>query len=133
ARRCSGYGNTAFDKGGGTAALAATQATPALAARQIVPPAVILGAGDLGIDEAVDALVADDLAAGCAGEAAGDLLGRPTLGETLEDGSAQLGLAFEARARPAPRPRLFLGVTFFVSDLAGAGAPHLARELLWGA
>jgi hypothetical protein len=131
--RSFGYGNTAFDEGCGAAALAAAQATPALAARQIVPPAVILGAGDLGIDEAVDALVTDHLAAGLAGEAAGDLLGRPTLGETLEDGSAQLGLAFEARARPAPRPRLFLGVTCFVADLAAAVAPHLARDCRWRA
>jgi hypothetical protein len=132
-RRSFGYGDTAFDQACGTATPAAAETALALAARQIVPPAVVLGAGDLGVDEAVDALVADHLVATLASESAGDLLGRPASGEMLENVAAQVGLAFEARARPASRLRLFLGVTWFVSDLAAAVAPHLARDRRWRA
>src|SRR5262245_64779920 len=97
--RSFGYGNTAFDQGCGTAALAAAETALALAAREIMPPAVVFGAGDLGIDEAVDALVTDHLVAGLAGEPAGDLFGRPTLGEMLQDGPAQLGIVVRCGAR----------------------------------
>ena len=38
-------------------------------------PAPVVGALELGMDEAVDRLVADDRVAGLAGKAAGDLLG----------------------------------------------------------
>jgi hypothetical protein len=132
-RRSFGDGNTAFDEGCGAAAPATAETALALAARQIVPPAVVFGAGDLGVDEAIDALVADHLAAGLACEPACDLLGRPTPGKALEHGASQVGLAFEARARPAPRPGLFLGVTWFVADLVTAIAPHLARDRRWRA
>jgi len=131
--RSFGYGNTAFDQGCGTAALAAAETALALAAREIMPPAVVFGAGDLGIDEAVDALVTDHLVAGLAGEPAGDLFGRPTLGEMLQDGPAQLGLALEARARPAPRLHLFLSITWFVADLPAGVALHLASNCRWRA
>ena len=128
-----GHGNTAFNEACGASALPAPAASLALAAREIAAPAVILGAGDLGVDEAVDALVADHLAAGLAGEPAGDLLGRPAAGETLSHGAAQPGLAFEARARPAPRRRLFLGITWFVADLPAAIATYLTRDRRWRA
>jgi len=121
-------GNTAFDQACRAAAPAATQAALALAARQIVPPAVVFGAGDLGVDEAVDALVADHGAPGLAGQATGDLLGRPAFGEPLKHCAAQLRFSFEARARPAPRSRLFLGVTGFVTDVTAAIALELARD-----
>ena len=98
-----GYGNPAFDEACRAAAAVAPQAPFALAAGQIVAPAVVLGAGDLGVDEAVDALVADQLAAGLAGQPAGDLLGGPTSGKAFQNGAAQVGLAFEARARPQRR------------------------------
>ena len=131
--RSFGHGNTAFDEGCGAAALATAKTALALAARQIAPPAVVFGTGDLGVDEAVDALVADDVAASLASEPASDLLGRPTAGETLENVAAQLWLVFEARARPAPCLRLFLGVAWFVADVATAVALYLARDGRWRA
>ncbi len=132
-RRPFRYGNAAFDEGRGACALPAAEAAFALAARQIVAPAIILGASHLGIDEAVDALVADHVAAGLAGQTASDLFGGPAAGERLEDGATQVGLPFQARARPAPRARLFLGVTRFVTDVTAAIAPHLARDRRWRA
>jgi hypothetical protein len=71
--------------------------------RQVMPPAVVLRAGDLTVDEAVDALVADHFAPGLALQADTDLLGRPAFGEPLGHCAAQVGLPFEARARPASR------------------------------
>jgi len=44
-----------FDMERGRATLAAPEASFALAARQVAPPAIILGARDLGMNEAVDA------------------------------------------------------------------------------
>jgi hypothetical protein len=44
-------------------------------AGQVMAPSPVIGAFELGIDEAIDGLVADDLAPSLAGEAAGDLLG----------------------------------------------------------
>src|SRR3546814_10364106 len=44
-------------------------------AREVEAPAPVVGAFELGIDEAVDALVADDLMARFAGEAASHLFG----------------------------------------------------------
>src|SRR5215218_6913765 len=50
-------GNTAFNEVLRASTLPAAAAALALAARQTTPPAIVLGAGQLGIDEAVDALV----------------------------------------------------------------------------
>ena len=83
-----GQGNTAFDEGCGAAASSAAEPALALAARQIAAPAIVLGAGDLGVDEAVDALVADDLAAGSRGRAGR----RPVRGTSLwPNGPGQRG------------------------------------------
>jgi hypothetical protein len=56
-------GNAAFNEVLRTAALPAPAAAFTLAARQIAPPTIVPGAGELGIDEAVDRLVRDHLAA----------------------------------------------------------------------
>ena len=57
------------------AAPASAEAAFALAAGQIAAPAIVLGAGDLSVDEAVDALVADHAMTGLMGEPSRDLLG----------------------------------------------------------
>src|ERR1700757_3910073 len=72
-----GQGNTAFDEACGTSALLAAIAALALAAGQIAAPSELRGPPDLGVDEAVDALVGDHLAAILPGEPACDLFGRP--------------------------------------------------------
>jgi hypothetical protein len=70
-----GHGNTAFNEVLRASALPAAAAALAFATGQIVPPAVVLGAGKLGIDEAIDAFIGDHLAALFELEPAGDLLG----------------------------------------------------------
>jgi hypothetical protein len=67
-------GNTAFNEVLRSAALPAPASAFAFAARQIAPPAIVPGAGKLGVNEAVDALIGDDLAAPLALESACDLL-----------------------------------------------------------
>src|SRR5271168_3536886 len=59
----------------GAAPLAASIAALELGARQIVPPGVVLGAADLGVDEAVDALMTDGGCCLLLSKPAGDLLG----------------------------------------------------------
>src|SRR5271170_1954682 len=56
-------GNTAFNEVLRSAALPAPASAFAFAARQIAPPTIIPGAGQLSIDEAVYRLVGDHLAA----------------------------------------------------------------------
>src|SRR5262245_13378303 len=128
-----GHRNTAFDEACGTAPAPAAAATLALAAGQIATPVVVLGAGNLGVDEAVDTLVADHRAARFAGQPTGHLFGGPAASEPLEHGAAQGGVAFQARPRPAPRPRLLLSVTWFVTNIAATVAPYLARNGRWRA
>ena len=52
-------GNPVFYMLDGTAALAASVAAAGLFAGQIVPPVLVLGSADLGVDEAVDGFMAD--------------------------------------------------------------------------
>jgi hypothetical protein len=121
-------GNTAFNEACGATALFATDAALALGARQIVTPAEVIGPCDLGVDEAIDTLVGDHLAAVFAGEPACDLFGRPATSEALQHRTAQVGLPFEAYARPAPRSHLLLGIAGFVADMDAAVALQLPRN-----
>jgi hypothetical protein len=73
--RAFSQGNTTFNEVLRASTLPAAAAAFVLAARQISPPAIVLGAGQLGIDEAIDALVGDHLATLFTSEPAGDLLG----------------------------------------------------------
>lgn len=63
-------GNTALNEACATAALVPAPAAPGLGAGQVMAPGEVVVAGDLGLDEAVDGLVADDLSAGLAGQSA---------------------------------------------------------------
>ena len=126
-------GNTAFDEACRAPAPSASVAALALAVRQIATPAIVLSARDLGVDEAVDALVADHQVAGFARKPAGHLLRRPALGQALKHGTPQARLAFEARTHPAPRLRLFLRITRFIADIAAAIAPQLPSDRRWRA
>jgi hypothetical protein len=128
-----GHGNPALDEACGAAATATAEAPLALAAGQVEAPAVVLGAGDLGVDETVDALVADHRVTRFASQPTRHLLGGPAVREPLEDGAAQGGVAFQARPRPAPRPRLLLSITGSVRDTAATVASYLARDGRWRA
>ncbi|MHC2332441.1 hypothetical protein ACVIW0_001730 [Bradyrhizobium sp. USDA 4454] len=121
-------GNTAFDEACGTSAPLATAAALALGAWQIVPPAAVRGASDLGIDEAVDALVGDHLASMLDGQPAGDLFGRPATAKAIQHRAAQDGLPFEASARPAPRSHPLLGIVGLVAGLNAMITVHLPRD-----
>ena len=87
----------------------------------------------MSVDEAVDGFVADAGFGLLAGEAAGDLLGRPALPETVEDEAAEAFVSFELGALPAARPGLLLGVCGVVPDLASGIALELASNGRWRA
>src|SRR4051812_1764766 len=91
-----GDGDAVLDVEGRAAASAAAASAFAFGAREVVAPGVVGVAVDLGLDEAVDGLGADQAAAMAASEGAADLLGRPAAGEAGEDAVAQGLLALEA-------------------------------------
>jgi hypothetical protein len=122
------HGNTAFNEAWRATALPAATASLALAAGQIPAPAIVFGAGDLGVDEAIDALIGNRAALLFALEPAGDLLGRPAACEPLKDGVSQALIALQARPLPAPGPGLLLGVAGFVPHLRAAIALQLPRD-----
>jgi len=126
-----GDGNAVLDKACRTAASLAAKAAPALGAGQVEAPAAVVGAGDLGVDEAIDRLVADDPSAGITGEAAGDLLRRPAALEAVEHAIAQALIALQARSRPTSGLCLLIGVARLVADLSTAVALQLARDRRW--
>src|SRR3546814_5184972 len=79
-------------------------------------------------DEAVDALVADDLIARFAGEAARHLFGRPARREPVEHLPTQGIIAVQPGAGPAPGFGLRLRIGGLVTDLGARVAPQLARD-----
>src|ERR1700679_3735113 len=60
-------------------------AAPAFGAGQIVPPAIIVGAGKLSIDEAIDGFMSDAHASFIARQPAYDLFGRQSHSKSVED------------------------------------------------
>ena len=97
-------------------------------AGQIVAPGEVVVAVDLGINEAVDGLVADRREIGIVSCAARDLLGRPSLPEAVENVLAQGIVAVELAAGPSPGPGLLLGEDRFVGVFGGAVALQLAGD-----
>ena len=128
-----GDGDTALDGARGRTAFAAAPAAFGFGPGKIVPPGAVVGAADLGIDEAIDAFMAD---AGCslvAGQPAGDLFGRPAVPQPIEHEAAQLAVALQARSGPAPGFRLLMSIARLVADLLAPVAPQLARNRRWRA
>ena len=112
----------------GRAAFAAAPAAPGLGARQVVAPGAVVAAAQLGVDEAVDALMAGDAAASLAVEPGGGLLGRPALLKAGEHLPAQLRIAIEPCASPAALVGLALGLGGLVAHVAVGVALQLARD-----
>lgn len=89
------YRDPALNEGCRASAALATKAPFALAAGQVTAPVPVRGAGDLGVDEAINALIGDDRVAAFAFEAAGDLLGGAAALEIGQDPVTQVGLALQ--------------------------------------
>jgi len=130
--RAQSDGNTAFDQAvrGTTGAAAASFV---LGSGQVQAPRTVVGSADLIIDEAIDALMTDAGRGLGAVQPTGDLLGRPAAAEAIQHEVAQLGIAFQARALPAPGGGLLLRIDRFVADLRTAIALQLARDARWRA
>ena len=108
------------DAGGGAAAPAPAPAPAPLGAGEVVTPGPVrLGAGGLGVDEAIDGLVGDDGLARLPPEPASDLLWRPAVFEAGEHPRTERGIPVETGAAPAPGAGLLLGIAGLVALLAG--------------
>jgi hypothetical protein len=66
-------------------------------------------------------------------EPAADLLGGPALLEAVEDLLAQVRIAFQAGAFPAPGSGLLLGIDGSIADLAAGVSVQLSRNRRWRA
>src|SRR3546814_7543257 len=73
-----------------------------LGAGEVEAPGPVVGTAQLVIDEAIYGLVADDPAAFFLGQTPRHQLGRPALGEPVEDSLAQSIVAVQPGAGPAP-------------------------------
>jgi hypothetical protein len=89
-------------------------------------------ATDLGIDEAIDAFVAETRQT-LPPEPAGDLLGRPAGLQLAEDPLAQGGIAIEPTAIPASRLRLGIGIKRLIAHLTASVALQLPGDGRWRA
>jgi len=128
-----GDGNTVLDEAGGRSAFAGAPATFGFGSGKVEPPGAVVGAADLGIDEAIDAFVADPGCRWIAGQPAGDLLGRPAVPQALEHEIAQLAVALQAQSGPAPGFGPLVGIARPVAALLATVAPQLARDRRWRA
>src|SRR3546814_8972116 len=99
-----------------------------LGAGEVEAPAPVVGTAQLVIDEAIDGLVADDPAAFFLGQTPRHQLGRPALGEPVEDSLGQSIVAVQPGPGPAPGlgPGLRLGG--LVTDLGTGVGRQLARD-----
>jgi hypothetical protein len=88
-------GDTAFDQQGRAAALLAPATALGLGSGEIASPGAVVGAFQLGVDEAVDGLAADDGSARFELEPANHLVWRPALGQEPEHAQAQGWIAIQ--------------------------------------
>src|SRR5512139_2287416 len=126
-------GDSSLDMINGTAALRSAPATFAFAAGQVVPPAEVVGAPDLSIDEPVDRLIADDLAFAFLFESTGHLGRRPALHEPGENLLLQIGIAQQSTAFPAPALGLLICIGRLVAYLRALVAFELTHYSRWRA
>ena len=123
--------NTALDEVVGGAPAATGRASLVAALGEIVAPSSVVGAADLGVDEAVDALVADRCGGFLLAQPAGDLPGRPAALKLAKHEPAQLGVVLQARAVPAPGTSLLVGISRLVADLCPGVPLQLASDCRW--
>ena len=113
-------GSSEGDERDGTAAFGPAPPAFGLGLGQEVAPVVVLGAGDLGVDETVDGFVGDDAALALQGQSFGHLLRRPALSKAPQHRSPKGAVAVELRAAPTPGSGLVLGIARLVALSAGS-------------
>src|SRR5216117_3167531 len=83
------------------AAFASTPTALAFATRQVVSPAIVLGATDLRIDKPIDRFIADDRTSVLSLQSASDLGRRPALSQPLQDLGLKRRLTKQSASPPA--------------------------------
>ncbi len=126
-------GDTVLDVHGRVAVFWGASAALALAAGEVEPPGVILGASDLSGDEAINGFMTDNRPAFFAREPAGDLLRRPSLTEAVQDQSLEVGPTQQFAAGPAPCLGLLTGVNGLIPARRRAVALQLPSNARWRA
>src|ERR1041384_7237785 len=101
---------------------------------QVVPPTKIVGAPDLGVDEPIDRLIAEDRTAVVLSPQSTAYLGwRPAVSQSLEHLLLQLRFTQQATSPPTTALRLLLRVGRLVAHLSATVTSKLSHYSRWRA
>src|SRR5262249_16033643 len=119
-------GYTALDVFGWAAASTSPPTALTFAPRQVMAPAVVIGASDLGVDEAVNGFMANDIAFFFLFQSSRYLGGRPALSAVIEHLALQFTVAHQPRPAPVATLSLLMSIGRLITHLRTAVALKLA-------
>src|SRR5216117_1946682 len=115
------------------AAFASTPTALAFATRQVVSPAIVLGATDLRIDKPIDRFIADDRTSVLSLQSASDLGRRPALSQPLQDLSLKRRLTKQSASPPATAFSLLFSIDRLIAHFSATVAFEFTRYSRWRA
>src|SRR5438093_9270502 len=110
------------------AAFASTPTALAFATRQVMSPAIVLGATDLRIDKPIDRFIADDRTSVLSLQSASDLGRRPALSQPLQDLGLKRGLTKQLDSAPAPAFSLLFRIDRLIAHFSATVAFEFPRH-----
>src|SRR5207244_1915549 len=115
------------------AAFASTPTALAFATRQVVSPAIVLGATDLRIDKPIDRFIADDRTSVLSLQSASDLGRRPALSQPLQDLGLKRRLTKQSASPPATAFSLLFSIDRLIAHFSATVAFEFTRYSRWRA
>src|SRR5437867_8865967 len=113
------------------AAFASTPTALAFATRQVVSPAIVLGATDLRIDKPIDRFIADDRTSVLSLQSASDLGRRPALSQPLQDLGLKRRLTKQTASPPATAFSLLFSIDRLIVHFSATVAFEFTRYSRW--
>src|SRR5438874_3082751 len=114
-------------------AFASTPTALAFATRQVVSPAIVLGATDLRIDKPIDRFIADDRTSVLSLQSASDLGRRPALSQPLQDLGLNRRLTKQSASPPATAFSLLFSIDRLIAHFSATVAFEFTRYSRWRA
>src|SRR5947208_6535003 len=115
------------------AAFASTPTALAFGTRQVVSPAIVLGATDLRIDKPIDRFIADDRTSVLSLQSASDLGRRPALSQPLQDLGLKRRLTKQSASPPATAFSLLFSIDRLIAHFSATVAFEFTRYSRWRA
>ena len=126
-------GHSVLDMIHRTTTSVSTPTALAFATGQVLTPAIVLSTANLGVDKAINRLIADHRSSLFLFQSSGDLSRRPTLSQTLEHLLLKFRLTQQPTSPPTAALSLLLGVGRLITDLSAAVTFKLAHYSRWRA